>query len=191
MIRFTNVLDTKEEIEDEKGNKILDLTKTTLKDCDFEFTESFKISSEYEMRPDLLASVMFGNYEKFGEFMKANRISNPFSGFVSGDIVLMPDTFSTDKHFKRLSSNEKSLKEQILQQYIDPSKQTDTDSIKSKITQFKNREKLGLPPNILDEGEEEISIRSGKIVYGPNVSTPKKERDKEKEEYLKKLANGK
>ena len=191
MITFTNVLDTKEEIEDSKGNRIIDLTRSTLKDCDFEYTSSFKLSSEYEMRPDLLVAVVYGSREKFGEFMKANRISNPFSGLQAGDIVLMPDSFTVNKHFKRISSNEKSLKEKILQQYLDPSKQTDTEDAKEKIKEFKNRDKLGLPPNILDDGEEEISIVNGKIVYGPDVSITKKTKDEEKEEYLKKLTNGK
>lgn len=187
-MNFSNVLDNKNIVVDENGNEIYDLTESALTDADFNFTGAYRISNEYAMRPDLICKIIYGNFLKFGEFMKANQISNPFA-IEPGTIILVPDSFSISSHFETITSNEISIKERIINQYIDPSKQPDTKKTAADINAYKNREKLGLPPNILDNGEQEILIENGKIVYGPNVSTKTNESKAEKEKYLQKLTN--
>lgn len=181
-------MENKPLVTDEKGNEIYDLTYKSLVDAEFEYSGSYVIPDTYEMRPDLMSYILYGNSEKFDQFLKANMISNPFS-FQAGDLVFVPDSFTIESHFVSLGSEEIDTKEAIRSQYIDPTKQPDSSSTARDIEKYKNREKLGLPPNILEDGEKEIIVSNGKIVYGPHVSVTKGEDSLEKEKYLKKLTN--
>lgn len=186
MIYYTEVLNKKNLVIDEKGNEIVDLTTTTLKDADFSFTGSHLVSKDYKMRPDLLCFVLYESFGKFAQFMKANRISNPFA-LNEGDIVMTPESMSIDSHFTSVTSEEVDTKDLIRAQYIDPTKQPDVGKTARDIEKYMSREKLGLPPNILEEGEKEIIISNGRIVYGPHVGAIKGDEPAQRDEYLKKL----
>lgn len=188
-INLEKVLANKPKIEDDKGNEIIDLTHSALKDADFIFSGTYEVTSNFEMRPDLLCYVIYGDTSRMDEVFKANRISNPFA-MNEGDIIFTPDVMTVNTHFSSLTSEEVETKDLIRNQYLDPSKQPDKDAAAREIEKFKKRDKLGLPPNILAEGEKEILIENGRVIYGPHVSE-QKGTSNTKEEYLKKLTNGK
>lgn len=186
---YLNILDSKKTVVDENGYEIIDLTESSMKDSDFYYTSSYRLTDEYSARPDIMNYMFNNSLSNFAETLKANRISNPFA-IEAGEMVLAYDKADARSHFVSVGSNAKEIKAQIIAQYIDASKAPDAEKTQQEIDDYKSRTQLGLPPNILAEGETEVLIENGLIIYGPSVSvnSGKKTTD-EKEKYLKKLVN--
>lgn len=183
---FEEILDNKSKVTDENNNEIVDLTDSNLKTSEFSYISSTIISNEMQMRPDKLSYVIFGMTSDIGRLLKANHISNPFS-ICSGDLMLIPDMFSISSQIDSITGEEKEMAAKIRAQYIDPSKQTDTSATSSAIEEYLNRKKIGLPPNIMKEGDQEMRIEGGRVVYGPDATRGKSSTSNE--DYLKKLTN--
>ena len=80
---FTHSIDEKPHIVDDKGNEIVNLAASMFKESAAEIqTYTVKrMSSFFEMRPDLVANTEYGNTKDTEFILKYSGISNPFSLF--------------------------------------------------------------------------------------------------------------
>lgn len=186
-MKFPKTLDAKPVITDDNDNEIIDMTFSTLKDAEFSYVDMFMCTKNEEMRADLIAQLAFGNIERLEELLKGNDVSNPFA-IEEGNVFLVPDLMSTKTHFTSLGVLS-DIRAKIRKQYIDSSKAPDTTGMNDALASYKEREKTALPPNISKEGDREMIIKDGVIVFGPDV-TRKKTKTEEllaTQNYLEKL----
>ena len=89
---FTHSIDEKPHIVDDKGNEIVNLAASMFKESAAEI-QSYTIkrmSSFFEMRPDLVANTEYGNTKDTEFILKYSGISNPFS-LKDDDILMIPN----------------------------------------------------------------------------------------------------
>lgn len=188
-MKFPKTLDAKGKVIDSNGNEIIDLTESSLKNTNFSYVDLIITRDEHCMRPDIIANDSFNNIEKIEDLLKANDISNPFA-INESEPILIPNIISANEQFKTMGIIA-DVRKKIRQQYIDTSKAPDTGEFDTALDEFKSREKTSLPPNIAREGDKEMLIKDGIIVFGPDVTRNKKEilSSKDKEDLLNKLKN--
>ncbi|MCK9446618.1 hypothetical protein M0Q50_07130 [bacterium] len=131
----------------------------------------YKVPKEFEMRPDLISGAVYNNTMYAEVILKYNGISNPFT-IKENDIILIPDLDSMQAIMTKASGSQTSIASAIRNtyRYIDPIKIPTQDST------FKNRQIIrnaenSLPPNIADEGEQQITYRNGRVYFGQGVET--------------------
>jgi hypothetical protein len=171
---FLNSLDKKPIFVRPDGIEIKDLTYSMfdLKPTNKISYTIYKVPKEYEMRPDLIAGVVYNNSLYAEYILKFNGISNPFT-IKEGDIVLIPNLDSISTIIAKPSGTDvdgaKAIRNSY--KYIDPLKIPKTDDT------FQNRQIVGgaqegaLPPNISKEGEPQITYRNGRVYFGEGVDT--------------------
>lgn len=124
------------------------------------------VTSEFEMRPDLIASVIYGTDEKTDIILKYNGISNPFS-LEQGQVLFCPELENvTYKDTRNVRT--KSVKNQ----YTDKLSAKDVKRLQAIAQKTKNKNQVAqpLPPNLAQEDDKEIKIKNGLIIFGDDVS---------------------
>jgi hypothetical protein len=125
------------------------------------------------MRPDLVALSYMGNSTSLGTLLKINNISNPIS-LLAGEILLVP----TDKMQKSLFDSGQTINNQKqkaksfrkeLQEKISQVSQERLEYLNSK--NISNLTETPLPPNMLKEGEQQILVEGGRLIFGPDMGT--------------------
>ena len=167
-MEFPKTLDAKPFVTDGNENKIVDFTFSTLKNPNFEYVDMIICTGDTEMRADLMARLAFGGLDRLEELLKSNGVSNPFA-IKSGEVFLVPDLISSKENFTSTGVLT-DIRTKIKMQYIDKSKAPDTSKMKDALDDFAEREKTALPPNFAKEGDKEMLIKDGVIVFGPNVT---------------------
>lgn len=168
---FPKTLDAKPTIIDENGNEIRDMTFQTLLSDSFGFLDMIRCTSDTEMRPDLLAKLAFNNIAKIEDLLKSNEVSNPFA-IESGDTFLVPDLIMSKNNFSSIGTLS-DIRTKIKKQYLDKTKAPNGAGINAAMQSFKEREKTALPPNFAKEGDKEMLVKDGVIIFGPNVTRKK------------------
>lgn len=173
---FPGSLDKKPLFKKPDQQIIRDLTKSMFDNKANSYVDytAYKIPSEYEMRPDLVAQAVYNNiiYTEF--ILKYNGISNPFT-IDKDDIILIPNLNSAKENVKiRGETTDKEDSNEIRKsyKYIDPTKKPIRDK---DLTLFENRklkriQEGALPPNITEEGAEQISYRNGRVYFGESIA---------------------
>jgi len=199
MLNFFNTVDSKPIIKDENGNLIVDLIqKDTIASFEGEgpvIIDYFLVKSDEVMRVDLVTQKMYGYLDGMENMLKFNGISNPFC-IDEGDILYTFDIPSMNRNM-RGNVPTKDDREDIRKQYITPEKKSTVDpalrSFDKRETPRKPLSPKGnqpaLPPNYAAFGDQEIQIRNGKIVFGPNVTKQDADCDKplSKSEFISRL----
>lgn len=173
---FLNSLDRKPLFRKPDGTIVRDLTQTMFdfKTNDYFNFSIYRVPSDYEMRPDLIAQAMYNNTLYTEYILKYNGISNPFT-IDQGDVIAIPDLNSAKNNTKpRTDDSEGSDAKRIRNsyKYIDPTKIPKRDG---DLKDFDNRnlnKKISdgaLPPNIAEEGEKGITYRNGRVYFGENI----------------------
>lgn len=131
------------------------------------------VTSETEMRADLVALSYMGDSGSLGTLLKINNISNPIS-LLRGEVLLVP----TDKMKKNLFESGQAINNQKqkaksfrkeLQEKISQVSQERLEYLNSK--NISNLTETPLPPNMLKEGEQQILIEGGRLIFGPDIGT--------------------
>jgi hypothetical protein len=131
------------------------------------------VTTETEMRPDLVALSYMGDSTSLGTLLKINNISNPISLAV-GEVLLVP----TDKMKKNLFNSGQAINNQKqkaksfrkeLQEKISQVSQERLEYLNSK--NISNLTETPLPPNMLREGEQQILVEGGRLIFGPDIGT--------------------
>jgi hypothetical protein len=131
------------------------------------------VSGQTEMRADLLALSYMGESSHLGTLLKVNNISNPLS-LLTGEVLLVP----TDKMKKNLFASGQSVNNQKqkaksfrkeLQEKISQVSQERLEYLSSK--NISNLTQTPLPPNMLKDGEQQILVEGGRLIFGPDIGT--------------------
>lgn len=179
-----DIIENKVNRIDEKTNEeVLDLLSSvySTKNIKFELKNIAIVSKEMEMRPDLLAFTYLGNSAALGTILKLNNISNPLS-LEAGEVIFIPTQTTIDKLFEtipkanntEISNNEKFRKK--IQEKISQVSKERLDYLNSK--NISNLSQTPLPPNILQEGEEQVLLEDNKLILGPNIGVCKNKPNK-------------
>lgn len=129
------------------------------------------VTEETEGRPDLLGVLYSGDQSKMGTILKLNNISNPLSLKIN-ELLLIPSDKMTKDLFKsgqkiidqkqKAKTFRKELQEKISQVSKDRLEYLNARNIS-------NIAEAPLPPNLLQEGEQQILVEDGKLIFGPNI----------------------
>lgn len=179
-------LEYKPTFTDSNGDLAIDLTAKTLKyEYGPQVVDAIIVDEFTAMRPDLISEDAYAEYEYWDLILKFNGISNPLSIDVN-DILYIPEISQMAEQFKYVLNTEDDL-DSVRAQYTDPTKVSAQDpgvvsAIKKRLDAIKalgqgynNASASNLPPNIAEQGDKEISVRGGKIYFGPNVTKNKEE----------------
>lgn len=193
-MNYNKTIDNKKIFTRPDGENLIDLTQQNFNPkSSITIFEVITIPGDFEMRPDLVAKSVYSSLDSTELVLKQAGISNPFT-IQEGDFIFLQELREIDTQF---SNTRKEEAAQIVRnQYIDSTKVPEIDQ---NLKKFEKREKPKaaspkksgppLPPNFAQEGEKEIKLVGGKVVYGADVTKSQEERSMPlaKSEYLAKL----
>ena len=131
------------------------------------------VTDETEMRPDLVALSYMSESSNLGTLLKINNISNPLS-LLRGEVLLVPtdkmkkSLFNTGQAINNQKQKAKSFRKE-LQEKISQVSQERLEYLNSK--NISNLTETPLPPNLLKEGEQQILVEGGRLIFGPDIGT--------------------
>lgn len=166
---ISKLLNKKKTIQNEDGVSYTDLVYNT-----FNFPSDNRgvglvlVLEDEVMRPDLVCNRIFGDQNLWDAFLKYNGVSNPFT--ISPDDILysVPSTSIPSLYINpREIPNRGEKTELSVNPVIDPKTQKDKNRLS-------NLNKKKLPPNINDEGDKNVKIKDGKLIFGEDVTTVNK-----------------
>jgi hypothetical protein len=196
-MELTLTVDNKSKFEKPNGDTVVDLTQQRLTPSQaFTILDIIRVSKDFEGRPDLIAQLCYGDMNTVDHVLKTNFISNPFS-IAMNDVIYVQERRNIEVQFTNADSVSK--REEIRNQYLDPSKAPKKDK---NLQAFDNRQKpkkgkndeVALPPNFAKFGEKEITLSGGKVIFGADVSSNKNQVEEvplSKSEFLKRLLKNK
>lgn len=120
------------------------------------------------MRPDLVCNRVYGDQGLWDALLKYNGISNPFT--ISPDDLLygIPSSSISSLYTKPREIPKRGEKTELdINPIVDPKTQKDKNRLS-------NLNKKKLPPNINDEGDKNVKIKDGMLVFGEDVTTVNK-----------------
>ena len=174
-MNFPKTIYAKGEILNQYGQKMIDLLQKTFEPTGFvNIFQWMTVTKDLEMRPDVIAKLIYKSIDSSEIFMKYNGISNPFS-IEKNDLIIFPDYRGASLQFK--DKRHVSAKNDIRSQYLDPTKAPTADP---RLLAFSQRGKpkasldgreFALPPNFAGFGDKEIIIEGGKVKFGTNVTS--------------------
>lgn len=153
---------------------IVDLTAPS-----FVFNSPLKVTGtvmaadDVEMRPDMIAKIMYGDSNKIEHVLKLNSVSNPFS-IESGQIFLKGDLTEIKSAYAAPLKTDQTSSQSIIDRFFDPKKLSKKDAkrleyIKKKSASLDNASSTNLPPNFAKPGDKEMTIKDGKVIFGNDV----------------------
>jgi hypothetical protein len=167
---LTKLLKAKKFFTKPNGDSVVDLVSATF---DFEKAEGYsqgftRVKEEETMRPDLIAVRLYSNQNFYESLLKYNGISNPFA-LNENDILLTPPFKDLEKMIvppknilekgeEKVASNETKL--------LDPKTVKD----KKRLEALKDKVKEIVPPNVNTEGNKNVKVRDGKVIFGEDVT---------------------
>lgn len=129
------------------------------------------VSDDTEMRPDLISMLYLYEASSLGSILKLNNISNPLS-LKSGEILFIPgeqmikDLFDNAKNVNNQKQKAKTFRKELQEKISQVSK----DRVEYLNTKnVSNLSQNPLPPNILQEGEQQVLVEEGRLIFGPNA----------------------
>lgn len=129
------------------------------------------VSDETEMRPDLLSMLYLYDTSKLGSILKLNNISNPLS-LKMGEVLFVPgeqmvkDLFDNAKTINNQKQKARSFRKELQEKISQVSKDR-IEYLNSK--NISNLAETPLPPNLLQDGERQILVTEGRLIFGPDI----------------------
>jgi hypothetical protein len=129
------------------------------------------VTEETEMRPDLVAMSYMGDQSGLGTLLKLNNISNPIS-LQSGEVLAVPgqtmvsDLFNSGRSITNQKQKARSFRKELQEKISQISKER-LEYLNSK--NISNLADTPLPPNLLQEGQQQILVEGGKLLFGPDI----------------------
>lgn len=172
---FVNSLDKKPIVKRSDEVELRDLTSSMfdLDTKNYAKYNVYRVPKEFAMRPDLISGSVYGNSVYAEIILKFNSISNPFS-IQEGDLILVPDLDSAQSIINTTQQGSDTDGAKAIRntyKYIDPTKAPKANN------EFTNRQIVSgakegaLPPNMAEEGEEQITYRNGRVYFSSSVET--------------------
>jgi hypothetical protein len=129
------------------------------------------VNDETEMRPDLVSMIYMYDYSRLGTMLKLNNISNPLS-VKSGEVLFIPgdnminDLFNSGQAKNNQKQKSRSFRKELQEKISQVSKER-LEYLNSK--NISNLTETPLPPNLLREGEQQILVTEGRLIFGPDI----------------------
>ena len=129
------------------------------------------VTDETKMRPDLVSMQYMGDTSRLGTLLKLNNISNPLS-VNSGEILLVPgdqmvtDLFQSGKAVSSQKQKARSFRKELQDKISQVSKDR-LEYLNAK--NVSNLAEIPLPPNLLQEGQQQILVTEGRLIFGPDI----------------------
>ena len=129
------------------------------------------VTEETKMRPDLVSMQYLGDYSRVGTLLKLNNISNPLS-VAPGEILLVPgdqmvnDLFQSGRSLTTQKQQARSFRKELQEKISQVSKDR-LEYLNSK--NVSNLAESPLPPNLLQEGQQQILVAEGRLIFGPDI----------------------
>jgi hypothetical protein len=129
------------------------------------------VTDETKMRPDLVSMQYLGDYSRLGTMLKLNNISNPLS-LDTGEILLIPgdqmvnDLFQSGRSITTQKQKARSFRKELQDKISQVSKDR-LEYLNSK--NVSNLAEIPLPPNLLQEGQQQILVTEGRLIFGPDI----------------------
>ena len=129
------------------------------------------VNDETKMRPDLVSMQYLGDYSRLGTMLKLNNISNPLS-LNTGEILLIPgdqmvnDLFQSGRSITTQKQKARSFRKELQDKISQVSKDR-LEYLNSK--NVSNLAESPLPPNLFQEGQQQILVAEGRLIFGPDI----------------------
>lgn len=129
------------------------------------------VTEETQMRPDLIAMSYMGDQSGLGTLLKLNNISNPLT-VATGEVLAVPgqtmikDLFDSGQSITNQKQKAKSFRKELQEKISQVSKER-LEYLNSK--NISNLADTPLPPNLLQEGQQQILVEGGKLLFGPDI----------------------
>jgi hypothetical protein len=129
------------------------------------------VTEETQMRPDLISMSYMGDQSGLGTLLKLNNISNPLS-VATGEILAVPgqtmikDLFDSGQSITNQKQKAKSFRKELQEKISQVSKER-LEYLNSK--NISNLADTPLPPNLLQDGQQQILVEGGKLLFGPDI----------------------
>jgi hypothetical protein len=158
------------------GRTYLDLASPSwnTKNLNYELKGVAFVTEETQMRPDLVSLIFMDSPGKMGSLLKINNISNPLS-IKAGEILFVPGNGMINGLFKDGSKAAISEKEKArsfrkeLQDKISKVSEGRLEYLNAKNISDAAGATTPLPPNILQDGQQQIAVDSGRLIFGPDI----------------------
>lgn len=168
---FKNSIDKKPEVTIDNVT-ILNLTESI-----FDMSKSspisyntYRISADYVMRPDLVSISAYSTDEHTEMILKLNGIINPFT-IDEDDVIIIPsiDNINDNLVERNTENYEGDSAIRNTYKYIDKAKFPNTNSADNNKLENQVVGKNVTPANIAPEGTNAITNRNGRIYFGENT----------------------
>jgi hypothetical protein len=129
------------------------------------------VTDETQMRPDLVSLSYMGDQSGLGTLLKLNNISNPLS-VATGEVLAVPgqtmvkDLFDSGQSITNQKQKAKSFRKELQEKISQVSKER-LEYLNSK--NISNLADTPLPPNLLQDGQQQILVEGGKLLFGPDI----------------------
>lgn len=188
---FLHSIDMKGKVTDPNGNEIVDLTTSPFLNPDEPVVNYIvrKVSPHYVMRPDLVSFVEYGTDANTEFIMKFNQNPNPFA-FDKEDILMIPSQMEAESVMTAPLGNDAplhdaSVREVLVRNYYRVSTKhnlVDMGSYKKyqdtpipsgnvSLDNSDNTRNGNRIPYVLDDGEQAIQYRNGRMYFITNSNT--------------------
>ena len=183
---FTYSLDSKKEITDNKGNRIIDLTTSIFAKRSADIDSFFvrHMTSRYVMRPDLVSLYEYGTTDQTEYILKYSGISNPFT-LAEGDYLRIPNE---DEAINSMAVNntrdltgDSIAMNQVRNYYKFVNQDYKSDSTSyDKLKDMKINSAVLDPtedgdytvPYISEDGTTAVTVRNGRMYFGEDNGMP-------------------
>lgn len=129
------------------------------------------VTDETEMRPDLVSMIYMSDMSRLGTMLKLNGISNPLSVkreeilFIPGD-EMVSELFRSGESINNQKQKARSFRKELQEKISQVSKER-LEYLNSK--NISNLAETPLPPNLLNEGQQQILVTEGRLIFGPDI----------------------
>ena len=164
----------------DKSFGIWNLTQSSVNYTSGMKLDDFMVVTEYyQMRPDLIAAIKYGDHGRVGSLLKFNSISNPFA-VMEGNVLLIPNEKSIGESFdakkllnqsQALSNNNTNTNQNTVFKKNQEQKKFKVSDARRKFLEqkVKNQPNIILPPNVLQPDEKTILKQNGFLVFAPSA----------------------
>lgn len=168
VIMFSKSLDNKKKVTIDSSIEIVDLTESIFDHTKAmtEIVAMYKVSKEYEMRPDLISKALYGSTDYTEMVLKYSLINNPFA-IEKGDLIYAATLSNIYNPVKETEAESTATFNAIknYHKYIDKNKvpsQAGSDKVSTTISSSSS----GQEANISKTGGTGITVKNGKVYFG-------------------------
>lgn len=177
--RNKNIFNPDRDLMDQ-GIGIWDLTRSSMSFSliNLKIKGFYTVTEDLQMRPDLISYQAYGNLSNIGSLMKINGVSNPFA-IQTGSLFAIPLQGRLEAAFDQkrtlIKEGNTTTNPNTAFRKAQEGKAFKTSSSRKSFVEAQNKAKnpvpQPLPPNILQEGEEQVIKSNEFILFGASTTS--------------------